>query len=162
MTIYYGTFHLFILPRIPLYFVLFFITLDKHVAHAYFSWLCWLWNIHWTPINPMQFVFLQESVDIELYFSNALHFNWSINRSNKHKMKNQKIAHCPNNSKIKYQNHRKRTIWYPLTHKYMIPHLPGFNKKWRVKLCPDMWFRSSISVVLKYPLGVRCWTCDYY
>jgi hypothetical protein len=24
MTIYYGTFHLFILPRIPLYFVLFF------------------------------------------------------------------------------------------------------------------------------------------
>jgi hypothetical protein len=58
----------------------------------------------------MQFGFLQESVDIELYFSNALHFNWSINRSNKHKMKNQKIAHCPNNSKIKYQNHRKRTI----------------------------------------------------
>jgi hypothetical protein len=62
---------------------------------------------------------LRESVDIEFYFSNVLHFNWSINRNNKHKMKNKEIAHCPNNSKIKYQNHRRRTIRYPLTHKYI-------------------------------------------
>jgi hypothetical protein len=44
----------------------------------------------------MQFGFLRESVDIEFYFSNVLHFNWSINRNNKHKMKNKEIAHCPN------------------------------------------------------------------
>ena len=52
------------------------------------------------------------------------------------KMKNEKILHYRNNSKIKYQNRRKELKWIPLTHIYMTAHFPGlvhrhFYQKWR-------------------------------
>lgn len=53
---------------------------------------------------------------------------------------NHKISHCSNNSKIKYQKHRKRQQLIPQAYKYMTSNFPGSTKRTcRVTLFKMCW-----------------------